>query len=704
MSVRREREIVRYLSQAGDKGATIREIHEAVTAAIGDEVSRPAYYKVLERMEAAGLVESTPDEQQADRSYRAAPTLSYANAITLDDVYEMLPFVQTTEAIARAIEAQEYYERNRDTTIRRAAQALLEENPVQLFHDMIVDASEKLRAQQRIVLDSELSDAAMRHRLQSEYFELENLVYRALSLTDQSVKLPPYLLFEQRDDAQPSWDSDTLYAELRGRVFGDRFIREIDVSGTRGSLERSVMNVSGSDGSMHAGSLSIRTARGYVEDEANIVTFNNAIAFLRLSSLLGAQGQRDGLVYSAPMTRQTLDDPSYKGMVLVSFMHPELSEAEYEHMTRCATDVVQLRVDEMVFSGGARDLATGQLLPTPMVHVRDGTVTPQERYFNHYHRPDSYGEMVREGIGLQRKILSRILMSPKPPVFAGAVKSTRMRLFSSVLNWYIARGSKRKFGQPIDPTWDLSRAAHILDNQAMTALLASLPNQGRDGKFFVTCAVLRQFHSLTEFYRSPGHGDWLRFFEDEKQDALKRHQRLGGGYPLPYHATIDLHDDAFVFMCRTADYVSFYIGHTGGDPPPILPRYEFLDSLRAPLDSGDFDRAARQVERSVHLIVQALDATGVATDLDHNFLSRTTLVKIIPAVVMRAHEYAKTLGKKLETELRSVVISRLITARKWRTAPDVDIHPVAVRRYLERFARARAALPRLDAADNEDLR
>jgi hypothetical protein len=94
----------------------------------------------------------------------------------------------------------------------------------------------------------------------------------------------------------------------------------------------------------------------------------------------------------------------------------------------------------------------------------------------------------------------------------------------------------------------------------------------------------------------------------------------------------------------------------------------------------------------VERIVDALDAVGLAQDRDHNYLSGKTLIKILPFPIQQAHEYCKTLGRKLEAELKSIVISRLIEVKRLRAAPgDIEVRPVGVRRYLERFARAAAA-------------
>ena len=63
--------------------------------------------------------------------------------------------------------------------------------------------------------------------------------------------------------------------------------------------------------------------------------------------------------HSVPASRSAIDDPANKGMVMAPFMYRYLSESEYEHMTKCATDVVQWRVDKAVFLGEARAVGAG---------------------------------------------------------------------------------------------------------------------------------------------------------------------------------------------------------------------------------------------------------------------------------------------------------------------------------------------------------
>lgn len=707
----RERVILQHLKENSGNGASVREIYDHATAELGDNVTLQAYYKIIDRMEAAGKVEVLGEDSSRGRVYRITATLHPGNPITLDDIYEMLPFVATTEAIARIVDAQDYFEEHLQTVVKKAAEGLLEENPVDLYYRMILDFIEVIRADQAIILhqdesgNTEIADAFATKRLEQDYRDLEHIAYRGLSIPTNILKLPG--LSQARDLGQEiECDNDRLREILQLRVFGEKFIRVISASQEDVIGGQKHLTVSGSDGSMHAGTLAIRTARGFYEEVSDVITFNNSIVYIRLSDVQTSQEGKNDMVHSAPFTRQTIDDPMYKGMVLVPSLFPDLSESEYEHMTRCATDVVQFRVDEEVFTGKAYDLRPPHSqIPRPQVHIRDGTITPQEREFGHYNRSDPYGDMVREGIRLERVILERIISGgDKGPIFAGAVKSTQMRMFVHVLNWYIKRGSKNRFDAPIAADWDTARAAAISDNAAMTALLSTLPALN-NGNFYVTCALLRQFPSLTEFYdRDLGEETWPEFFENRRANSIRENQRYGGA--LPYHATIDLSDDDYIFMCENADYVSLYIGHTAGDPAPMIPRYEFLVSLRE-YENEELDNywqvASKKVDNIVRRLVDAINVVGLSFDRDHNYMSDKKRVKIIPFPIYQAHEYAKTLGRKLESELKSIVVSRLIEIKKLRATTiesDVEIRPVSIRRYLERFDKARKKL--LGDGEGED--
>src|SRR6266852_8879774 len=132
---KREQEIYRYLVENAGKGdgASVSELHSSIADNLGDTVTRQAYYKILSRMVATGKIEVLREETERGRIYGITPTLNSANPITLDDIYEMLPFMATTETLARLVDAQDYYQENIHTVLRQAAEALQHENPVELF-------------------------------------------------------------------------------------------------------------------------------------------------------------------------------------------------------------------------------------------------------------------------------------------------------------------------------------------------------------------------------------------------------------------------------------------------------------------------------------------------------------------------------------------------------------------------------------------
>ncbi len=192
---------------------------------------------------------------------------------------------------------------------------------------------------------------------------------------------------------------------------------------------------------------------------------------------------------------------------------------------------------------------------------------------------------------------------------------------------------------------------------------------------------------MTEYFSTPqtNDHDWVAHFEKVRDKELQSYNENLHN-EMPYLATVpDIADESFVYMCSKADYTAFFIGHTAGDPPPIAPRYEFLEALRA---MPNRDAVQERVARNMNLIVGALDRTKFSLDREHNFLSKKSLVKIVPFVVFNAHEKCKALGRKLEAELRSVVIANLQVLKKLRglKVSDVEFSPISVRKFIERFA------------------
>jgi hypothetical protein len=366
----------------------------------------------------------------------------------------------------------------------------------------------------------------------------------------------------------------------------------------------------------------------------------------------------------------------------------DLTDSQFEHMKKAALDVVQFRVDERLLGGNARAFGTrtaggeGGLLPKPNVLIRDGTVTPQEREFQHYCDRTSYGDVVREGISRSYGIL-RTVKDSESRVYAGAVKQTQLKTFSKILNWYIKR--------TIDESWDLSKASHVTDSVAVTRLIAALPECG-PAEYYRTCIVARPFTALvTELRFRPfvSDAEWLDYFKGRRDDQQRDYDQRGGEPSFLLGQSIE--DDPYVRMCQQADYAAFYFGKPGGEPEITFPRFEFLDSLRSRPDR------AKRVARAVELIMTGVHATKWTLDREHNFMTARRMPRLVPYVVYEAHEKCKALGHKLESELMQAISQRLseLKALRGLPVPRVEIEPVP----LEQF---QARLKRLDLPPSEE--
>jgi len=142
----RERAIFKYLQEpeVAGRGATVREVWEA-----GQRTP-------WRQRHGAGIPQarrSTRNGRQArrwrevgadgSRRYIVAPHLHADTAVTLDDVYELLEELAPSDAIARVLDARDYFEERRGDSLKRAAEALLDEDPVDLVEAMLLQKLEE---------------------------------------------------------------------------------------------------------------------------------------------------------------------------------------------------------------------------------------------------------------------------------------------------------------------------------------------------------------------------------------------------------------------------------------------------------------------------------------------------------------------------------------------------------------------------------
>ena len=676
--------IVEFLRQNAETAQrTIRDVWAAAArprsedrGGLGDEASLPTYHRSVAKLVRDGQLEEDVPNTDGAMLYKIAPQLSPLSTFTQTDLNAALWELSPPEALATYLDAVDYFESHAEAVLRKAAAMLLRADPHELILSMLQDMAAELADDAEILKDPKAVDARHLAETNRRLRRLQGLVNGELGL---SAKVWDFPAFEGLKAGEPFLlpDWDAVKEALGRSVFGERFIDIVNV-GADGSTARDV--IAGSDGSTHAGYVRGVRAPQYVEEEGRLIlTFNNSLAFVDLPK--DYAGRIASPYHGIPLTRAALEDPQNRGMILSKPWFSDLSESEYEHTKKAALDVVQFRVDERLMAGTARALGTTQAtvdsgqLPRPNVLIRDGTVTPQEREFQHYQARNSYGDIVREGINLSYKILREVKDSDRR-VFAGAVKFTVLRTFSTILNWFIKKN--------VEPSWDTSRTSVISDPVAMTRLFNSLPPLRR-GEYYRSCIVVRPFPAMVrdlQGVKAWSAEDWLEHFQKRRSRQKADVAELGGVPPL-WVSESDMRDDAYVRLCQQADYASFFFGQPGGDPQITVPRFEFMDSLRA----RDQRERRQRVRQASELIIAGVHHTKWATDREHNFMSGRKLPRLVPYVVYEAHEKCKALGHKLESELRQAISARLsqLKASRGALAPKVDIEPISKGDYLSRM-------------------
>jgi hypothetical protein len=678
--------IVEFLRQhSEDDRRTIRDIWDAAVrpradkgeSGIGDEASLPTYHRTIAKLVREGQLEEDGPNADGAMLYRVAGQLSALSTFTQTDLNAALWEMSPPDALATYLDAVDYFESRANEVLRKAAHALLKENPRELILRMLKDQAEALADDAEILRDPKAVDAAHLAETNRRLRRLHQLVNGELGISAKVWSFPSFEGLQQGEPfTLPDWNR--VKDALERSVFGDYFIEKVYVGGQGRTPEV----VAGSDGSTHAGYVRGVRAPQYVEEEGRLVlTFNNSLAYVDLPKNHPARVASP--YHGIPLTRAALEDPQNRGMILSKPWFQDLSDSEYEHTKKAALDVVQFRVDERLMTGTARALGTTQAtpdsgqLPRPNVLIRDGTVTPQEREFQHYAARNSYGDIVQEGIKLSYKILREVKDSNRR-VFAGAVKFTVLRTFSTILNWFIKKH--------VEPNWDIARASVVSDPVAMTRLFSALPALP-DTDYYRSCVVVRPFPAMVVDLRSvkaESPDEWLEYF---KKRRAKQHAEVeeSGGSSAPWLTDSDVEDDDYVRLCQHADYASFFFGRPGGDPQITVPRFEFMDSLR---DKSVAERRAR-VSQASELIIAGVHHTKWAMDRDHNFLSGRKLPRMVPYVVYEAHEKCKALGHKLESELRQAIAARLsqLKASRGKTTSKVEIEPVSKNAYLKTMRR-----------------
>ena len=280
----REAAIIRFLREQESPGATVRQVWEALQdpELLGDNITLQAYHRIMIKMEARGNLEVNPAEDAGPRKYRPSGYLTPENPLSLTDIEEALWRLSAPEALARYLDAVDYFESRKQDVLEKAAKGLMEEEPVDLVLSMFIDKLARLKESLDDYADPQTRDSIIEQEINSRHSELIMLVHRCYGLSTSVFDLGNVDQVKGGTHSiQPDWD--LIRDALKMRVFGDKaiFFKPFVQNCPQGLDEG--FPIAGSDGSTHAGVIRAGLGAEFVEDNGTLVlTFNNSIVRVQL--------------------------------------------------------------------------------------------------------------------------------------------------------------------------------------------------------------------------------------------------------------------------------------------------------------------------------------------------------------------------------------------------------------------------------------
>ncbi|MEM9540340.1 MAG: hypothetical protein AAGA60_12685 [Cyanobacteria bacterium P01_E01_bin.42] len=494
------------------------------------------------------------------------------------------PSKETREYMSQLVDAQAQWE----TTIKTAREHLLKKDPRNLYLEFFKDLKEKIK----------------NNPIQSERLVklLKQVAIRGfgMTITANEENLPDkHIYIQSPAKGSRVWKIELnekfIQDHLSTHIVGKYFLNPVE---TNDSLwDDGNFLIGSSDVSQHRSS--VPTPARFFHRTVPFVFNNAAGAIVRIANGKAVfDPSRFNPDPSEQLLKWMLIDPSYQD---------ELEPEDFHRCTASAMDVGQYIFDHQYLLNAGKDC--------PDIVLRDGSLFPQDAYLDNFLINNRRGTFTQEAI---RELLLCLQAAKNyKRIYCGVSKNVRLKVYSSVLEWYIAKY--------IDSRWDKGNYT-LTDGQAMTLLLSSSEFCKIElGKTISTCLIRRSFTTRATLNEKANLNDLNSFFE--RYSTRIKDEKTG----------IDI--EPYKTLCEIFHTYMFFMGHSN-TPTKLLPRYEFFDN---------------GIEDAVTIVVKiftAIKYCGFLVDEDHSFMSDDPIKYMIPSVTQKSHEYSKNLGKWLTEDIK----------------------------------------------------
>ncbi len=669
---------------ARPEGVGINEVHQAAREK-GDQASIEAYHNLARRLLHRGVL--TKHDSESGTIYKSIPETSGSEwleedqlATLIDPDYPLLALTIWKESQRQISEIPdslwiELRERLRGENARelviKAIKSYCEDYYAQigtLIEETKIHDSEYMQQQSPIEIQQHTNELAkLKREAENSRILLQRLTKYGLGLSYEAVKLPTNITeaidFYNSDEGSFFYNEKLLTQEVHSRVSEENFICDVDKK-----QEDSKLLIAATDGSTRTGVLNLLDESGdFVVSQAPTITVNTAIGQINRNAK--HNDKQTPVFLRLPEKPEDMQRQDNKYTIMAKLFYPDLSDAEYIHSVTNAMDFLESKAALRIMNRWYLQNNSNIEIPACDIVLRDGTITPQDRDFNHYRTMSTYGQIVRDLVSTNWEITKKCKEDGQ--TLGGVVKHAQLMVFAPIINWYACHLAKEKKGQLV--TWPMHAMNTIFDQVLLTRLLTA--GRKNNEPWARTCIVFRPYHSTTNFSNGYSRTNTpVKLIMNQLAEINTSGIPVDPEQVLFWKEIFRGENDPYIKMLQNVHYGSFFVGAIPriDNAGKTLPRFEFLVPASTVEGAEDIWTVAQP---HLQRLLTALKQNGFEVSLEHSMFNDKGTMDILPAILIKAHDTVKIWGQDLMSRVHEYIgyhLARYISTKKIK---GVQIRP-----------------------------
>lgn len=661
---------------ARPEGVSINEVYQAARDK-GDHASIEAYHNLARRLLHRGIL--SKHDSESGTVYKSVVPSSESEWLEEDQLASLIDPDYPLLALTIWKESQRQIGDIPDRLWIELRERLQGENAQKLFIGAIKSYCEDFHAQiGALVEEIKLHDSdqiqqhsyeevqahtnelsKLKREAENSRLLLQRLVKYGLGLSNEAVNLPVNttgaIARYKADKTRSFYDEALLTQEINSRVSPEAFVSEIDRQ-----EEKSKLIIAATDGSTRSGVLNFLDETGdFVVSQAPTITVNTAIG--QINRNVKHNDKQTPVFLRLPEKPEDMQRQDNRYTIMAKLFYPDLSDAEYIHSVTNAMDFLESKAALRTMSRWYLQNNGSVEIPACDIVLRDGTITPQDRDFNHYRTMSTYGQIVRDLISTNWDIVKKC--KDDGQTLGGVVKHAQLMVFGPIINWYACQLAKEKKGQLV--IWPIHTMNMAYDQIILTRLLTA--GRKSNDPWARTCIVFRPYHSTTNFSNTYSRTNTpAQIIMKQMADINSTSIPIDPEQALFWKEIFRGEHDPYIKMLDNVHYGSFFVGAIPriDNVGKTLPRFEFL--VPASTTEGK-ESVWDTAQQHLHRLITALKQNGFDVSLEHSMFSDKGTMDILPAILIKAHDTVKIWGQDLISRVHEYIgyhLARYINAKR----------------------------------------